>query len=132
MESTNLATAAVWKSTVTLSAQFFEQVTESPVPIDLRAVRALKRSPLALDLYTWATRRVSYLTRPILISWSSLQLSFGVGYADTPQGRFRFRENALDALRRVLVVYPQLRIDEQTRGLLLRPSATHVAKVFPG
>jgi hypothetical protein len=30
---------------------FFEQLVAAPVPLDLRAVRALKRSPLALDLY---------------------------------------------------------------------------------
>ena len=121
-----------WRSTVTLSEKFFAQVTTSPVPVDLRAIRSLKRSPLALDLYIWATRRVSYLRRPILIPWSALQLSFGVGYADTPKGRFRFRENALGALRRVVLVYPQLHIDEQDRGLLLRPSVTHVPKLPVG
>jgi hypothetical protein len=56
------------KSSITLSANFFEQLVASPVPLDLRAVRILKQSPLALDLYAWATRRVSYLERPTLIS----------------------------------------------------------------
>jgi hypothetical protein len=79
------------KSSVTLSVNFFEQLVAAPVPLDLRAVRALKRSPLALDLYAWATRRVSYLSRPTLIPWESLRRSFGAGYADTPQGRSCFR-----------------------------------------
>jgi hypothetical protein len=54
-----LSTQAATKSTVTLSANFFEQLIAAPVPLDLRAVKALKKSPLALDLYVWATRRVA-------------------------------------------------------------------------
>jgi hypothetical protein len=48
-------------STITLSENFYRQIVEAPVPLDLRAVSALKKSPLTLDLYAWATRRVSYL-----------------------------------------------------------------------
>jgi hypothetical protein len=118
------------KSSVTLSANFFAQIVEAPVPLDLRAIRALKRSPLALDLYSWATRRVSYLSRVTTVSWRSLQVSFGAGYADTPQGRSRFRGNAIEAFRRVVAVYPRLRIESQDRGILLLPSATHIPKIL--
>jgi hypothetical protein len=116
-------------STVLLSESFYQQIVEAPVPLDLRAVRALKKSPLTLDLYAWATRRVSYLSQPTLIPWHALRLSFGSGYADTPQGRSRFREKVIDALRRVAAVYPQLRADSEDRGVLLRPSATHIPKL---
>jgi len=120
------------QSTVTLSQKFFEQLVQSPVPLDLRAIRALKRSPMSLDLYAWATRRVSYLKRPLRISWRSFQNSFGAGYADTPQGKSRFRGNAIEALRRVKAVYPQLKIDVKPDGILLFPSSTHVPpKSFP-
>jgi hypothetical protein len=123
-----LPRAAILRSTVTLSQRFFEQLVESPVPLDLRAVRALKRSPLSLDLYAWATRRVSYLKRPLRISWRSFQVSFGAGYADTPQGKSRFRGNAIEALSRVKAVYPQLRIDLQQDGIVMYPSVTHIPK----
>ena len=103
------------QSSVTLSQKFFEQLIESPVPLDLRAIAALKRSPLSLDLYAWATRRVSYLKRPLRISWRSFQVSFGAGYAETPQGKSRFRGNAIEALRRVKAVYPQLKIEVKPR-----------------
>jgi hypothetical protein len=116
-------------SSVTLSQRFFEQLIEAPVPLDLRAIKALKRSPLSLDLYAWATRRVSYLKRPLRISWASFQFSFGADYADTPQGRSRFRGKAIEALGRVKVVYPQLKIEVQRDGVLLYPSLTHVPKV---
>ena len=114
------------QSNVTLSQRFFEQLVQSPVPLDLRAIRALKRSPLSLDLYAWATRRVSYLKRPLRISWTSFQNSFGAGYANTPQGKSRFRGNAIEALRRIKAVYPQLKIEVKPDGLLLFPSSTHI------
>jgi hypothetical protein len=124
-----LPRAGLGQSSVTLSQKFFEQLIEAPVPLDLRAIKALKRSPLSLDLYAWATRRVSYLKRPLSISWASFQFSFGADYADTPQGRSRFRGNAIEALSRVKVVYPQLKIEVQRDGILLYPSLTHVPKV---
>jgi hypothetical protein len=123
-----LPQAPVAKSSVTLSQKFFEQLVEAPVPLDLRAIKALKRSPLSLDLYAWATRRVSYLKRPLRISWASFQLSFGAGYAETPQGKSRFRGNAIEALRRVKCVYPQLKIEIQNDGVMLFPSLTHIPK----
>jgi hypothetical protein len=124
-----LSTQTPTKSTVTLSVNFFEQLVSAPVPLDLRAVKALKKSPLALDLYAWATRRVSYLSRPTLISWESMRRSFGAGYADTPQGRSRFRGHAIESFRRVLMAYPELRIEIQKDNLLLHPSSPHIPKV---
>jgi hypothetical protein len=118
------------KSSVTLSANFLEQLVAAPVPLDLRAVRALKKSPLALDLYAWATRRVSYLPRPTLIAWESLRRSFGAGYADTPQGRSCFRVKVIEAFRRIVMVYPELKIENHENGLLLRPSGPHIPKIL--
>jgi hypothetical protein len=124
-----LSVAPRAKSSITLSENFFEQLVASPVPLDLRAVRALKQSPLALDLYAWATRRVSYLERPTLISWEALRRSFGAGYADTPQGRVKFRAKALDALGRVCRVYSALRLEIEDGGVLLLPSAPHIPRI---
>jgi Plasmid encoded RepA protein len=118
------------QSSVTLSQKFFEQLVESPVPLDLRAVIALKRSPLSLDLYAWATRRVSYLERPTLISWEALRRSFGAGYAETPQGRVKFRAKLMDAFGRVCRVYSALRVEIEDGGVLLLPSAPHIPKLF--
>jgi len=58
--------AALWQSTVTLGEPFYKAVVERPVPVDMRALRALRRSPLALDIYTWLTYRMSYLRRPVI------------------------------------------------------------------
>jgi len=117
---------ALWRSTVKLSEQFFGEVTTRPVPIDLRAIRALKQSPMALDLYCWATYRVSYLKRPTEIPWELLRMQFGADYADTKQGRYEFKRKFLAALKRVGAVYGQLRAEEGEHGLKLAPSKSHV------
>ena len=45
--------AALWGSWIELGEKFFRAITAAPVPVDIRALKALKRSPLALDLYAW-------------------------------------------------------------------------------
>ncbi len=124
-----LPRAPLRQSSVTLSQKFFDQLTRSPVPLDLRAIAVLKRSPLSLDLYAWATRRVSYLERPALIPWEALRRSFGAGYADTPQGRVKFRAKVLDAFGRVRRVYSALRLEIEDKGVLLLPSAPHIPRL---
>lgn len=76
----------LWKSTVTLSTDFFEEIIARPVPVDMRALKALKRSPMALDIYCWLTYRLSYLRQPTEIPWPALQMQFGADYAMQGQG----------------------------------------------
>ena len=38
----------LWRSRVVVGQEFFDEITRSAIPIDLRAVRLLKRSPLGL------------------------------------------------------------------------------------
>ena len=116
----------LWQSTVTLSVPFFEEIVSHPVPIDLRALKALRRSAMALDTYAWLTYRMATLRRPTTIPWKGLQAQFGAGYPDTAQGLRDFRKRFLRHLRAVHVVYPAARLETADAGLLLRPSATHI------
>ena len=68
-------------SYVELSQDFFRDIIERPVSVDLRVLRAL-RSPLALDIYCWLNSRVSSLRAPTEIRWPALALQFGAAYAD--------------------------------------------------
>lgn len=119
----------LFQSWVELTDKFYRQVTDRPVPLDLRAIGVLKKSPLALDLYAWATYRMSYLSHRTQIPWEALQLQFGADYADNSQGRRDFKRKLLDALRKVAAVYPDLRADEGEHGLLLLPSPPHVRRL---
>lgn len=120
------AQGALWKSTVTLGTDFFEEVINHPVPVDLRALQALKRSPLALDIYCWLTHRLSYLGQQTEISWSKLQWQFGADYANDAQGLRDFKKKFLKHLRAVHVIYPQAKIEDGASGLILKPSPPHV------
>jgi hypothetical protein len=117
----------LWKSTVTLGSKFFREIIERPVPIDLRALKALKRSPMALDIYCWLTHRMFYLQKPIEIPWPLLQLQFGADYALEGQGPRDFKKKFLHQLKHVCVIYPEANVKEGERGLALRPSPPHVA-----
>jgi len=111
-----------WRSQIVLSQDFFEEITRSAVPVDLRAIRQLQRSPLAIDLYVWLTYRMSYLRKPTLIPWKSLQGQFGSEYA-RPRD---FRRKVLIHLTSVLRVYPSVRVQQTDAGLGLCPSTPHV------
>jgi len=115
--------AALWETSVTLSSDFFQEITERPVPIDFRTLKAL-RSPLAMDIYCWLTYRMSYLKRPSkTIPWRALQSQFGCDYARTRT----FKERFVDKVRQVLLLYPEARLTIRRSGIILRPSPTHVS-----
>ena len=116
------AQAPLWRSRVVLGQEFFDEIRGSAVPVDLRALRLLKRSPLALDIYVWLTYRMSYLRRPTMIPWPALRDQFGADYSRVRDLRRRF----VAQLGLVLRVYPTARVTETDDGLLLYPSSPHV------
>lgn len=120
--------ASLWQSTVTLSRDFFEEIVDRPVPIDLRALNALKRSPLSLDVYCWLTYRMSYLKKQTLIPWEVLQAQFGADYARTRD----FKKKFINHLRTVRAVYPEAKVEDGDTCLILRPSKPHVPLLFLG
>lgn len=115
----------LWMSTVTLSRDFFDEITNRPVPINMDALKCLKRSPLALDIYTWLTYRMSYLRQPTTIPWEALQTQFGADYRLTRQ----FKAAFLEHLRSVVTVYREARVAEVKGGLELLPSPTHARRL---
>lgn len=106
-----------------LSSAFFYDITKSAFPIDVRAIRELRQSPLALDIYLWLTYRVYRLTKPCVISWADLQKQFGTDYAK----QWHFEKAFTKHLQRVKNVYPELIAQcSAKQGLYLHPSKTHV------
>jgi len=115
--------AGLWKSTVTLSENFFNEVVDRPVPVDMRAVGALKKSPLALDIYFWLTHRMSYLKSPTVVSWAGVAMMLGSSYASLRD----FRKYFLLELRKVLLVYPNANVEVLSEGIRIKPSLTHIS-----
>ena len=120
----NADQAGLWQSTVTLTEAFYREVTEHPIPVDMRAIRALKRSPMALDIYCWLTYRASYAKRPSSIPWAGLAVQFGAEY-----GRVRdFKAAFLEELRKVTLVYPEANLEVTDTALLVKPSRPHISR----
>ena len=114
----------LWKSTLKLGTDFYNEIINNPIPIDMRALKALRRSPMALDIYCWLTYRMSYLRKPAEIPWPALEMQFGADYGRT----IDFKVNFLKQLQAVLTVYPEANVKEGDRGLLLKPSKPHIAQ----
>ena len=122
-----LGDEGLWASEVHLSEEFFNSIKASPVPVDLKAIRALGGSSLRIDLYIWATYRMYYLTKPTRIKWEDLSNQFGAQY-----GRLRaFKAAFIKELEAVKIVYPTLNAEVTQDYLILRPSLTHVRSNKP-
>ena len=113
----------LWGSFIILGEDFFTAITARPVPVDMRVLRAIKRSPLALDLYAWATWRVFKLEKPAFIPWAGLMEQMGAGYDNVDE----FGRKARSALRKIRAVYPALNLNYTKGGFLLHPSLTAIA-----
>jgi hypothetical protein len=119
------AQGTLWGSYIVLGEHFFEAITSAAVPADMRVLRAIKRSPLALDLYVWATWRVFKLSKPAFIPWEGLMMQMGGEYERTGN----FVQKAKNALRKIRAVYPALKLTyaKGKGGFLLHPSLTAIA-----
>lgn len=107
---------ALWGSWIELSEDFYRAITAAPVPVDMRALRALKRSPLALDLYAWLTYeafRAQHSRRARFENWAQLHGHMGGEYADLDN----FRKKVKAALRKIKSVYPGLRLGMRQGGI---------------
>ena len=118
------------ESTITLGEIFFKEIIEHPVVFYLDALKALKKSPLAIDIYIWLTYKNSYSKNSTFITWEQLQRQFGSGYPENSDGKRDFKVNFKKAFKKVMVVYHEAKkIDLQSEGLLFRPGEPHVPKL---
>jgi hypothetical protein len=112
--------ATLWDSWIELGEKFFKAITAAPVPVDIRALKALKKSPLALDLYAWLSHesyRAHKSGQGRFISWSCLMEQLGTEYTDPKN----FGTKAKAALRKVLIVYPALKLGDLRAGVRIEP-----------
>ena len=52
----------------------------------MKILKAMKRSPLGLDLYLWLTYRTFNITRPMRLTWTQLYRQFGALLHEYPVG----------------------------------------------
>ena len=117
--------AAIWESTLVLGEFFFNEIIENPIPIDIRTLKALKKSPMAIDIYCWLTYRMSYLKRDTHIPWKLLQLQFGANYNDI----YQFKRRFLDQLKKVIAIYAGASVIDEKNHLTLQPGKPQIVTI---
>ncbi len=106
---------------IVMTEGFFEHLREHAVPLNEIAIRQLRDSPTALDLYTWLAYRLPRIDgkRPASLSWQQVAAHFG---NDGTNIR-KFRQTVRDAWERhVSAVYPEARAEFDTTIVRLHPS----------
>ena len=126
---------SLWQSKIELGEKFFQEIIRHPVPLDMNTLKALKRSPLGLDLYMWLVYRTFSLDAPLRLSWPTLYRQFGVepGRADDKRTVDAFRTDCLRELTKIKAAWPGLKYQiergrrhEKTGALVLLPSAPQI------
>ena len=113
---------ALWGSWIELGPDFFDAITAYPVPADTRALRALKSSALALDLYAWLTYeayRAHRSRKPRFENWTQLHSHLGAEYRHINH----FRAKAKAALAKIKTVYPGLKLGDKQGGIQVLPES---------
>ena len=129
-DDTNFKGRLTRDSYIVLSKGFYESVTLNPVPVDMRAIQALRHSAMCLDLYSWSTYTNFLIScvpsgakpQPRIFTWSDLTEQFGSDYEHPSE----FKENLPRALRQVHQVYPELTVELLREGLKVYPARPSV------
>ncbi len=115
----------LFSSRIKLSDRFYESLVNNPVPVDLRIIRGLSRSPMSMDIYCWLTYRSATLQRTTKIPWEALYQQFG-----SASSMWKFKENFAKSLRDVLVVYRHPKIELDRSGVSVSPAPPSVARAI--
>ncbi|WP_323018028.1 replication protein RepA [Castellaniella sp.] len=123
---------SLWPGLMVLSESYYRELRESAVPLDNRALQALRGSALALDVYAWLAHRLHRLEgHRALLHWKPLREQFAQEYTGKTAAT-DFKKSFLAALQKVLVVYPQAEVRVVRGGVQLAPSPAPVSRrCFP-
>ena len=117
---------------VELGRDFYDELVRGGVPVDLRKLALLRASPLAFDLYCWATYAAHGLARSgrssRTVSWEALHGALGAHYAPTREGLTEFARAARHALAAVRLLWPALDAEPLRGRLTLHATAPDVPR----
>ena len=97
----------LWDSKIRLGEEFFNEIIRCPVPLDMNILKAIKRSPLGLDLYVWLNYRLFGKKNPLKIRWRDLYRQFGVdpSRANDKLTVNNFRKKCLRELKKIKMAW---------------------------
>jgi len=111
--------------TARLGETFFQQLRQHAVPLDEAAIRHIRNSSMALDVYCWLAYRLHSLKVDKPVSWAELTGQFGAGI----RLRKHFKPAFTESLALALAVYREARVEVSPNGLILKPSPPPVKKL---
>jgi Plasmid encoded RepA protein len=117
---------SLFVETARLSETFFQQLKLHAVPLDEAAIRHIRNSSMALDVYCWLAYRLHSLTTDKPITWAALAGQFGAGI----KLRKHFKAAFTESLALALAVYRDARVEVTPTGLILKPSPPPVKKLL--
>ncbi len=114
---------------IRMSEVFYNHLVEHAVPLNEVAVRELKGTPTALDLYTYLAYRLPRVTseRGQYLSWDQLAKHLG-NDADSK----RFRQTVRETWSLVSSVYPNANVDLSGKRVILHPSPAPLERKLVG
>ena len=116
----------LWNSTIELGEKFFNEIIACPVPLDMHVLKAMKRSPLGLDLYMWLTYRTFTLDAPLRLTWQQIYRQFGSTAKTDEMTITNLRTKVLRELRKLKTAWPDLDYRIPRGGLELRPTPPRI------
>ena len=121
----------LWESKIELGEKFYNEIINHPVPLNLNTLKALKRSPLGLDLYLWLVYRTFTLRAPLRLTWRLLYGQFGAHPDKASDKRTvdAFRTKCLRELKKTKLAWPGLNYSTAKGVLILYPSTPAIAPV---
>ena len=126
--------SSLWESKIRLGEDFFNEIINHPVPLNLNTLNALKRSPLGLDLYLWLVYRTFPLRAPLRLTWRLLYGQFGADPAKASDNNTvqAFRYKVLRELKKIKMAWPELTYTTAPGVLILLPSTPAIAPLNQG
>ena len=112
----------LWDKWIELDEDFYDAITNCPIPLSTKALKVLKNSAMALDLYSWLTWRsfaVYKSGKSEFITWKSFNKQLGAHYTDIRN----LRKKCKVALEKIKPVYPELKIQNINNGLKILASS---------
>ena len=118
----------LWDSKIELGEKFFQEIIRHPVPLDMNILKAIKRSPLGLDLYMWLTYRTFTLKGPVRLPWRKLYRQFGTNPARASDNRIvqDFRKDCLRELKKIKLAWEELNYTTVRGSLVLSSSKSPI------
>ena len=127
---------AIWPGRIVLSDKYYQSLNGSAVPLNHAALKALRGSALALDIYAWLAHRLHRISnhQGNMVTWASLKEQFGDEYGNDRNGRANFKREFMRVLKLVKTLYPGAQVHEcihqggHSLGLTLLSSPPPIAK----